>query len=49
MDNTPEPTPPESSIVLYQTEDGTTRLEVRLEGGTVWLSQALLLVCISSD
>ena len=42
MDNTPEPTPPESSIVLYQTEDGTTRLEVRLEGGTVWLSQALL-------
>jgi len=31
---------PQSEIVLYQTEDGRTRLEVRLEEETVWLSQA---------
>ena len=33
-------TQPESEIVLYQTEDGRTRLEVRLVQETVWLSQA---------
>ena len=27
-----------SDLILYQTEDGRTRLEVRLEGETVWLS-----------
>src|SRR5262245_7061734 len=27
-----------SDFLLYQTEDGRTRLEVRLEGETVWLS-----------
>lgn len=27
-------------ILLYQTEDGQTRLDVRLSGDTVWLSQA---------
>ena len=26
--------------ILYQTEDGNTRLEVKLENNTVWLSQA---------
>lgn len=32
--------PPESAeILLYQTEDGQTRLEVRLQEETVWLSQ----------
>ena len=29
-----------SEIVFYQTEDGRTRLEVRLENETVWLTQA---------
>ncbi len=29
-----------SSIVLYQTEDGRQRIEVRLENETVWLTQA---------
>lgn len=29
----------ESNILLYQTEDGRTRLEVRLENETVWLTQ----------
>jgi hypothetical protein len=33
----PAPEPP-SSLILYQTEDGRTRLEVRLQNETVWLS-----------
>ncbi len=35
MKNKPEPG---SDLVLYLTEDGRTRLQVRLEGETVWLS-----------
>ena len=31
---------PQSQLLLYQTEDGKTRLEVRLENETVWLTQA---------
>src|SRR6266404_4567901 len=31
---------PKSDLILYQTEDGKTRLEVRLRGETVWLTQA---------
>ncbi|GAA0587570.1 virulence RhuM family protein [Rhizomicrobium electricum] len=27
-------------IVLYNTEDGRTRIELKVDGGTVWLSQA---------
>ena len=33
---------PKSEIILYQTEDGRTRLEVRFEDETLWLSQALM-------
>jgi hypothetical protein len=33
---------PASEVILYQTEDGTTRLSVRLEGETVWLTQAAM-------
>jgi len=29
-----------SEIILYQTEDGKTRIQVRLENETVWLTQA---------
>ena len=35
MKNKPEP---DSDLILYLTEDGRTRLQVRLEGETVWLS-----------
>jgi hypothetical protein len=28
-----------SEILLYQTEDGLTRIDIRLEGDTLWLSQ----------
>jgi hypothetical protein len=38
--NLPEPTPdPSGQVILYQSQDGTTRIEVRLEGDTVWLPQ----------
>jgi hypothetical protein len=33
-------TPPQSSIVLYQTEDGRTRIQCRFENETLWLTQA---------
>src|SRR5665213_1475600 len=33
-----EPAPPQCSVILYLTEDGRTRLEVKLESNTVWLS-----------
>ncbi len=32
----------QSQILLYQTEDGRQRIEVRLDQGTVWLSQVLM-------
>jgi hypothetical protein len=31
---------PGSEIILYQTEDGRTRLQVKLENNTAWLTQA---------
>jgi hypothetical protein len=31
---------PKSEIILYQTEDNQTRVQVRLDGQTAWLSQA---------
>ena len=33
---------PQSEIILYQTEDGRTRVQVRLEQETVWLTQKLM-------
>lgn len=30
----------EPQVLLYKTDDGTTRVEVRMEGETVWLNQA---------
>jgi hypothetical protein len=38
-DNLPQT---QSHILIYQTEDGRTRIDVRLEDETVWLSQRLL-------
>jgi len=29
-----------NDLLLYQTEDGQTQIEVRLQGETVWLTQA---------
>lgn len=33
---------PRSQILFYQSEDGKSRIEVRLDEGTIWLSQALI-------
>jgi hypothetical protein len=33
---------PNSSLILYQTEDGRTRIECRFENETVWLTQKLM-------
>jgi len=33
---------PQSSIILYQTEDGWTRIQCRFENETVWVTQALM-------
>jgi hypothetical protein len=35
-------TPPDTGILFYQTEDGKSRIQVRLKDGTVWLNQRLL-------
>ncbi|MCD4746876.1 MAG: hypothetical protein K8R58_11315 [Bacteroidales bacterium] len=31
-----------SQIIIYQTEDGETKLDVRLQDETVWLTQKLM-------
>ena len=31
-----------SQLIIYQTEKGETKLEVRLENETVWLTQKLM-------
>ena len=36
----PEDLTPQSSIILYQTEDGHTRIQCRFEDDTLWLTQA---------
>jgi hypothetical protein len=33
---------PDTGIIFYQTEDGKSRIQVRLQDGTVWLNQRLL-------
>lgn len=43
MSENPVPEPvTRSRILFYQSEDGSSRIEVRLEEGTVWLTQALI-------
>jgi hypothetical protein len=38
----PDNQSPRSSIILYQTEDGLTRIQCRFEEETIWLTQAQL-------
>ena len=38
-----------SSFIFYQTEDGQTRIEVRLEDENVWLSQRLMAELFQKD
>lgn len=39
MRNHDADTPPQDEIVICQTEDGNTRIEVRFANETVWLTQ----------
>jgi hypothetical protein len=40
---------PKSELILYQTEDNRTRIEVRLENETVWLTQKLMAELFQRD
>lgn len=44
----PAPLPP-SEFVVYQTEDGQTRVEVRLEDETVWMPQKVMAELFQKD
>ena len=46
MSNEPQP---QSELILYQTEDGRTRIQCRFEDETVWLSQALMAELFQKD
>jgi hypothetical protein len=41
--------PEKSEIVMYQTDDGKTRIDVRMENETVWLSQAQMAELFQRD
>ena len=38
----PPPVPPGGEIILYQTEDGQTRIQCRFEDEAIWLTQKLM-------
>jgi hypothetical protein len=39
----------QGNIVIYQTEDGNTRIDVRMEEDTVWLTQADMVELFQSS
>jgi len=39
----------QNQIVIYQTEDGQTQIDVRLENDTVWLTQAQMAELFQKD
>jgi len=41
--------PEKSELVIYQTDDGKTRIDVRLENETVWLTQAQMAELFQRD
>ena len=43
------PDPPGGEFLFYQSEEGRTRLQVRLEAETVWLSQKLMAELFQKD
>lgn len=45
----PTDAPPQGELILYQTEDGRTRIECRIEGETIWLTQALMAELFQKD
>ena len=49
MNNLPEKEATSFHILLYKTDDGHSRIDVRLENETVWLSQKLLAELFQKD
>ena len=48
--STPEQlVPSHGEIILYQTSDGTTSIDVKLENETVWLTQAQMALLFDKD
>jgi len=45
----PESTPVEAQFLLYQAEDGRTRVEVRFEGESAWLSLGQMVELFQRD
>jgi len=45
----PKKQAPSSEVIMYRTEDGRNRIEVRLDDNTVWLSQRLLAELFQKD
>lgn len=39
----------DNKIIIYQSEDGQTRIDVRLENDTVWLTQAQMAELFQKD
>ena len=48
MSETIEPTPA-SDLILYQTEDGKTRIQCRFEDESIWLTQAQIAELYQKD
>ena len=40
---------PRGELILYQTQDGRTRVECRFEDETIWLTQALMAELFHKD
>lgn len=40
---------PQSSMILYQTEDGHARIQCRFEAETIWLTQKLMAELFKKD
>jgi hypothetical protein len=45
----PDNEPPQTSIILYRTEDGHTRIQCRFENETIWLTQKLMAQLFKKD
>ena len=44
-----EKVPNQGEVIIYQTEDGNTKINVRFENETVWLTQAQLVELYQSS
>ncbi|MBN2299061.1 MAG: virulence RhuM family protein, partial [Deltaproteobacteria bacterium] len=49
MKNKEDTEPSKSELILYQTQDGKTKIDVRLQDETVWLTQKLMAELFQKD